>query len=41
MLAGDIFRVLANVSGLADNERKIWQLMAPWVLVRNVKVIGK
>lgn len=23
MLAGDIFRVLANVSGLADSERKI------------------
>jgi PmbA protein len=41
MLAGDIFHVLANVSGLADNERKIGQLVAPWVLVENVKVIGK
>ena len=41
MLAGDIFHLLANVSGLADNERKIGQLVAPWILVENVKVIGK
>lgn len=41
MLAGDVFNLLANVSGLADNERKIGQLVAPWVLVGNVKVIGK
>jgi hypothetical protein len=41
MLAGDIFDVLANVSGPADNERKIGQLVAPWILVENVKVIGK
>ena len=26
---------------LANNERKIGQLVAPWVLVENVKVIGK
>jgi hypothetical protein len=41
MLAGDIFHVLENVSGLADNERKIGQLVAPWILVENIKVIGK
>jgi len=41
MLAGDIFQVLKNVSALADNERKVGQLVAPWVLVENVKVIGK
>jgi len=41
MLTGDVFHVLSNVSGLADNERKIGQLVAPWVLVENVKVIGK
>jgi len=41
MLAGNIFEVLTNVSALADNERKIGQLVAPWVLVENVKVIGK
>jgi len=41
MLAGNIFQVLRNVSGLANNERKIGQLVAPWVLVENVKVVGK
>jgi len=41
MLAGDIFQVLKNISALTDNERKIGQLVAPWVLVENVKVIGK
>jgi hypothetical protein len=41
MWAGDIFHMFANVSGLADNERKIGQLVAPWILVENIKVIGK
>jgi len=41
MLTGNIFQVLKNISALADNERKIGQLIAPWVLVENVKVIGK
>ena len=41
MIAGNIFDVLANVSDLANNERKIGQLIAPWMLVENVKVIGK
>jgi len=41
MLAGNIFQVLRNVSGLANNERKIGQLVAPWFLVENVKVVGK
>lgn len=41
MLAGSVFDVLMNVSALADNERKIGQLVAPWILVENVKVIGK
>jgi len=41
MLAGNIFQVLKNISALANNERKIGQLVAPWVLVENVKVIGK
>jgi len=41
MLAGNIFQVLTNISGLANNERKIGQLVAPWVLVENVKVVGK
>lgn len=41
MLAGNIFQLLTNVSELANNERKIGQLVAPWVLVENVKVVGK
>jgi PmbA protein len=41
MLVGNTFQVLTDVSGLGDNERKIGQLVAPWVLVGNVKVIGK
>ena len=41
MLAGNIFQVLKNVSALANNERKIGRLVAPWVLVENVKVVGK
>ncbi|MEM2676970.1 MAG: TldD/PmbA family protein [Candidatus Bathyarchaeia archaeon] len=41
MLSGNIFEALKNISVLANNERKIGQLVAPWVLVENVKVIGK
>jgi len=41
MLAGNIFQVLADISELANNERKIGQLVVPWVLVENVKVVGK
>ena len=41
MLAGNVFQVLMNISDLADNERKIGELVAPWVLVENVKVVGK
>jgi len=41
MLAGNIFEVLKNVSAVANNERKLGQLVGPWVLVENVKVIGK
>jgi len=41
MLAGNVFEVLKGISVLANNERKVGQLVAPWVLVENVKVIGK
>ena len=41
MLAGNIFEVLKNVSVIADNDRQMGQLIAPWILVENVKVIGK
>ncbi len=41
MLAGNVFDVIKKISALANNERKIGQLVAPWVLVENVKVIGR
>jgi len=41
MLAGSVFPLLKNISGLAKNERKIGQLVAPWVLAENIKVVGK
>ena len=41
MLAGNIFEVLKNTSAIANNERKIGQLISPWILVDNVRVIGK
>lgn len=41
MVAGNMFDVLKNVSALANNERKVGPLVAPWILVENVKVIGK
>ncbi len=41
MLSGNVFDLLKNVSLIANNERKIGQLVAPWVAVENVKVIGK
>ena len=41
MLAGNIFEVLKNVTATAKNERQMGQLVAPWILVENVRVIGK
>ena len=41
MLAGNIFQVLKNVTATANNQRQMGQLIAPWILVENVKVIGK
>ncbi len=41
MLAGNIFEVLKNVSLVANNERQMGQLVSPWILVENVRVIGK
>ncbi|MEM3672928.1 MAG: TldD/PmbA family protein [Candidatus Bathyarchaeia archaeon] len=41
MLAGNIFELLKKISIVANNERKVGQLVASWVLAENVKVIGK
>jgi PmbA protein len=40
MLAGVIFDVLKNVSALGNNVRKFGQLVAPWILVEDVKAVG-
>ena len=41
MLTGVIFDVLKNVSALGDNVRKIGQLVAPWIRVEDVRVVGR
>lgn len=41
MLSGNIFEVLKNVIIIANNERKLGSLISPWVLVKNVRIIGK
>jgi PmbA protein len=41
MLAGNIFEVLKNVSAVGNNVRQMGQLVTPWILVENVRVIGK
>ena len=41
MLAGNIFEALKNISAVANNERRLGQLVAPWIQVENVRVIGK
>lgn len=41
MLAGNIFDVLKNVSVVGSNERQVGGLIAPWIMVENVRVIGK
>jgi len=41
MLAGNIFELLKSINIIANNERKIGQLFSPWILVDNVRVIGK
>ncbi|RLG92236.1 hypothetical protein DRO34_02745 [Candidatus Bathyarchaeota archaeon] len=41
MLSGTVFDVLKNVSALANNERQVGALVAPWIRVENVKVIGR
>ncbi len=41
MLAGNIFEVLKNISVVGSNERQMGGLIAPWIEVENVRVIGK
>jgi PmbA protein len=41
MLAGNIFEALKNVKMIANNERKLGSIISPWILVANVRIIGK
>jgi PmbA protein len=41
MLSGNVFDLIKNVTMLANNTRQAGVLVAPWVLVENVKVVGK
>jgi predicted Zn-dependent protease len=41
MRVGTVFDVLKNLSAVGNNTRKIGHLVAPWIRVENVKVIGK
>jgi len=41
MLTGIFYDVLWNVSALGNNVRKLGQLVAPWINVENVKIVGR
>ncbi len=41
MLAGNVFDLLKNIRAVANNERQVGSLVAPWVMVENVRVIGQ
>ena len=41
MLAGNIFELLKNITVVGGNERQMGSMIAPWVIVENVRVIGK
>ncbi len=41
MLTGIFYDVLWNVSSLGSNVRKLGQLVAPWITVENVKIVGR
>ena len=40
MLVGNIFDALKNVKFVGNNERQIGSLIAPWITVENVRVVG-
>jgi PmbA protein len=41
MISGFFFDILNNISMLGNNIRKFGQLVAPWIRVDNVRVVGK
>jgi len=40
MLTGTVFDVLTNITVIGNNVRKFERLVAPWILVENVKALG-
>jgi PmbA protein len=40
MITGNIFELLKNISIVGGNERQMGSIIAPWILVDKVKVIG-
>jgi PmbA protein len=41
MLAGNIFELLKNITVVGGNERQMGSMIAPWIIVENMRVIGK
>ncbi len=41
MLAGNVFELLKNVNVVGCNERQMGSLIAPWIMVENVRIVGK
>jgi len=41
MLTGVVFDVLKKLSALGNNVRKVGRLVAPWVRVEDIKVVGR
>jgi PmbA protein len=41
MLAGNMFEALNNISLVGNNERQVGSLIAPWIMIENLRVIGK
>lgn len=41
MLAGNIFEVIKNITVVGGNERQMGVMISPWVIVENMRVIGK
>ncbi len=41
MLAGNIFELFKNITVVGGNERQMGSLIAPWVIVEDMRVIGK
>ena len=41
MLAGNIFELLKNITEVGGNQRQMGAIIAPWIVVENLRVIGK